>query len=1561
MTRHTQHTIGDAARHAPTRLVPAVAALALLLWPATPHAYNKTFSAGSLIIPAQMEYQTDCGMTSAYGLVYTILYKNAELLAAKKKPITIYWIIEPKKLSHHRCDTGTDALPDYSKYNDNDGCDLAVQSAAGQPVALLKPDNTEQAPFDVFSTAYNKSRGETTRTSPTPGTAIGATKKVVKYSGSFWIIDASDSAAALELFKSDPLVSKFRDGGSCGSIPVATAGSHHTAVHSARIGFSAPVARIMNVKPALIALLDAGAVNILQAYLKNAGLLDLPGAGGTTTTHGVIYDTLDPVMDFVSTPTHPLGALNMSDPADPTKGFYQVVWAPHWVSTNQSTTPGEADPGDDQLGDGKWTHRDPATGTYDDPVTNALKNIGAFADAGNGVFAECASIESFEGSYAQGTPACSGAYQCQCTDGTLCSTGDIQPLACDAGFTKSATCNNCYQCPSGYVLDDSVCNEVKCVSTTSPCPAGYDYSCGTCNACNTGWTLDTSGCPSQPATCKSGKKKVAPNTAPLATGTLTTQAPACGLPGYSKTCVPTPGSIDMEGNDATRFHATNRLQKNGLGNSFGGPDCTDDEVVGTKYRTASTITGDCLDFHPQTGGPATVFAQKGNFNYTGTGGHIHQYLPPANVGSFYQPGVLKFATSRNSGDASRDGWDFSTARHKDNDPAKGMVVYLAGHSYQNDVAGNRIVLNTMLNLGFSDAGVEIARSEPVGYIEKEWDPATQQLTAGSTTVFQGTYVQRQPPGVFQDWVNYNAAVPKAWRFPYTDGHFRAYPLGSLSESKQDFNQNAVWDAGARMPLPANRTIFTALGGSATAGWHAVSMRHNETDPSGCTNADGTLDDTGAPLCDLSEALATCATAGIPLSALKTGDAGGGKKKALGLFVQQVRGHCAAHERVSGDPIYEPSDNQCDDLKQQKNRAKLGGIDHSSPAIVGPSRYIPDELNANRSVKVAWSKRPVVAYAGGRDGMLHAIYVSGDPWTAEGKSLPSGTLAGTELWAFVPPAQLCGLATNSAMVDAAVNVVDVFGDFPKDRNLDGVIDLRPNAGERPDGLREWRTVLVAAAGEGGSEIFALDVTNPLRPVLLWHLAGASNKDGRWDFDRDGVFEGTDANGDGAFESGEIWETQMSPPQESWTRKWYDWNDGIAATAHIPSGHPNDFVSMTAAPETRTGRFDYRNMGYTWGTAVGQLWRGNTFAYVAYVATSAADWTDATAPMGYKGLEVFAIDLVDGHKLWQWENWYRRKNAAGTVIADNGIPGRPALVDMDMDGVVDRLYVGDMEGHMWELNARDGTNANFLPASGSAQDANASWCKSGLCSFPFFGTARMTGSGADPSLLDAFKLAGSSRLAQQPLTSPVGIGRLLTAPSALVPYLKNRIDVTQGTMGVDWSIAEYERGHVYVLPAHPATLGNVGTRLASPVDLSASPDPLVYGIVKPEAVWDITLDVGERVFGVPKIAGNDVFINTSFGSFTGDISETYLQGGSTRLVNVQGDTVVSSAGKSFGGVLVLGTDVVTTSASGIQRAKDKVEPPKTQAEAAAQKPFNRLTPLDLKSWEVHDSEAPPYLNP
>jgi len=134
----------------------AVAIAAALVLPAAARAgKNRDFATGSLIIPVQIEYQDDDAVIDAYGLVYSILRRNPERIAAGQKFVNFYWAIAPNKLSQYRCNTNTNTLPTYGAPNDNDGCDFAIQNAEGRPVARLKADNTEEVDFPVWTTSYD--------------------------------------------------------------------------------------------------------------------------------------------------------------------------------------------------------------------------------------------------------------------------------------------------------------------------------------------------------------------------------------------------------------------------------------------------------------------------------------------------------------------------------------------------------------------------------------------------------------------------------------------------------------------------------------------------------------------------------------------------------------------------------------------------------------------------------------------------------------------------------------------------------------------------------------------------------------------------------------------------------------------------------------------------------------------------------------------------------------------------------------------------------------------------------------------------------------------------------------------------------------------------------------------------------------------------------------------------------------------------------------------------------------------------------------------------------------
>jgi hypothetical protein len=185
---------------------------------------------------------------------------------------------------------------------------------------------------------------------------------------------------------------------------------------------------------------------------------------------------------------------------------------------------------------------------------------------------------------------------------------------------------------------------------------------------------------------------------------------------------------------------------------------------------------------------------------------------------------------------------------------------------------------------------------------------------------------------------------------------------------------------------------------------------------------------------------------------------------------------------------------------------LGPIDHSTPAVQTPpgvplwfigTAISEAEREDYTAYKESHADRPTVIYVGSRSGMLHAFDAGKFRWgdnqqtvgieekrgyflwedrtfnypaycSSSPSSCPNyGT--GEELWAFIPANQFPRLKNNllngddQAYVDASPALADVY--------TNGA----------------WKTVLLAAEGNGGDTIFCLEVTDPYNPTFLWEFA------------------------------------------------------------------------------------------------------------------------------------------------------------------------------------------------------------------------------------------------------------------------------------------------------------------------------------------------------------------------------------------------------------------------------------------------------------------------------------------
>ncbi len=145
---------------------------------------------------------------------------------------------------------------------------------------------------------------------------------------------------------------------------------------------------------------------------------------------------------------------------------------------------------------------------------------------------------------------------------------------------------------------------------------------------------------------------------------------------------------------------------------------------------------------------------------------------------------------------------------------------------------------------------------------------------------------------------------------------------------------------------------------------------------------------------------------------------------------------------------------------------LGDIVNSQPVYVGApnSRLYLGKTFAGATdypaFAAARASRVPAVYVGANDGMLHAFNAN----------------TGKELFAFVPTEALPKLTGTGGYSDP---------DYEHKYTVDGML----TAADVYYG-GSWKTVVVGTMGRGGKSLFALDVTNPQSPQLMWEVNNAA---------------------------------------------------------------------------------------------------------------------------------------------------------------------------------------------------------------------------------------------------------------------------------------------------------------------------------------------------------------------------------------------------------------------------------------------------------------------------------------
>ncbi|MBK8742334.1 MAG: hypothetical protein IPM02_23820, partial [Betaproteobacteria bacterium] len=117
-------------------------------------------------------------------------------------------------------------------------------------------------------------------------------------------------------------------------------------------------------------------------------------------------------------------------------------------------------------------------------------------------------------------------------------------------------------------------------------------------------------------------------------------------------------------------------------------------------------------------------------------------------------------------------------------------------------------------------------------------------------------------------------------------------------------------------------------------------------------------------------------------------------------------------------------------------------------------------------KIAKATRTGGVYVAANDGMLHAFDAG----------------SGQENWAYIPSMVLPNIfqLADKAYSGQHQYFVD---------NTPEVGDICPNAPGSTCASNEWKTILVGGLNRGGKGYYALDITNPASPALLWEFTHA----------------------------------------------------------------------------------------------------------------------------------------------------------------------------------------------------------------------------------------------------------------------------------------------------------------------------------------------------------------------------------------------------------------------------------------------------------------------------------------
>jgi Tfp pilus tip-associated adhesin PilY1 len=331
--------------------------------------------------------------------------------------------------------------------------------------------------------------------------------------------------------------------------------------------------------------------------------------------------------------------------------------------------------------------------------------------------------------------------------------------------------------------------------------------------------------------------------------------------------------------------------------------------------------------------------------------------------------------------------------------------------------------------------------------------------------------------------------------------------------------------------------------------------------------------------------------------------------------------------------------------------KLGDLFHTNPmAVKTPAQffYDPRECGATSfstfrstaaNIRTAANGKQIML-AGANDGQLHAFR------TGNGTDCTTG---GDEVWSFIPPnllqklspiahkshADRTILASHDYFIDGPIQVADAW--LPSTAS----IGISKNASD-------WKTIAVFGEGPGSG-------------AYLWSSSSTCYSTGT---------------------------TGFSATYDATNYPYYCGFYALDVTNTLAANKPTYLwkLNPTAAKAPYLGEAWSKMQIGRVKIAGNERWVGFIGGGYSGAACLSADGGTSTAcntpATGSAGKGFLVVDLTNGNILWSFTHGTSTTSTTSPNM-DFSVPASPLPLDLDSDGFIDTVYMGDLGGNMWRF--------------------------------------------------------------------------------------------------------------------------------------------------------------------------------------------------------------------------------------------------------------------------------------